>query len=99
MARSVSLESTVAAAADQVFCDLAGEAIILSLKSGTYYGLDAVGARIWQLLQTPRVVARIRDQVLEEFDVEPSRCEQELLALLEQLVRHSLVEVTSAAPA
>jgi hypothetical protein len=99
MARSVSLESTVVAAADQVFCDLAGEAIILSLKSGTYYGLDAVGARIWQLLQTPRVVARIRDQVLEEFDVEPSRCEQELLALLEQLVRHSLVEVTSAAPA
>ena len=43
---------------DQVSCDLAGEAAILNIKSGVYYGLDPVGARIWNLMQEPRAGRR-----------------------------------------
>ncbi len=46
---------------DQISCDLAGEAPILNLKSGVYFGLDAVGARIWSLLQKPVMLAEICD--------------------------------------
>jgi len=37
----------VFASKDQISCDLAGEAAILELKSGTYFGLDEVGAVVW----------------------------------------------------
>ena len=90
----ISFCSTVAAATDQVSCDLAGEAVILNLKSGIYYGLDPVGARIWELIQEkPRSVEEIHNILLTEYEVEPERCEQDLLALLQQLAEHSLVEV------
>jgi hypothetical protein len=90
----VSPTSVVVASRDQVSCDLAGEAVILGLRAGVYYGLDPVGARIWSLLQAPRGVQAIRDALLAEYDVEPEHCEEDLLALLGQLAAEGLIEVT-----
>jgi hypothetical protein len=89
----VSGDSTVVAAKDQVSSDLGGEVAILDLKAGVYYGLDAVGARIWSLIQEPRTVNEIRDILLEEYEVEPEHCERDLLALLRRLADEGLVEV------
>jgi hypothetical protein len=91
--RVVSVGSSVVAAKDQVSSDLGGEVAILDLKGGTYYGLDLVGARIWGLLQEPRTVEEIRDVLLSEYEVEPDRCERDLLALLQRLADEKLVEV------
>ena len=89
----VSGSSTVVAAKDQVSSDLGGEVAILDLKAGVYYGLDAVGARIWSLIQEPRTVNEIRDRLLEEYEVEPERCERDLLVLLQRLADERLIEV------
>ena len=89
----VSGDSTVVAAKDQVSSDLGGEVAILDLKAGVYYGLDAVGARIWSLIQEPRTVNEIRDILLEEYEVEPERCERDLLALLQRLADEGIIEV------
>jgi hypothetical protein len=89
----ISLNSTVVVAEGQVSSDLGGEVAILSLKNGVYYGLDAVGARIWELIQGPRTVNEIRDVLLEEYDVEPERCERDLFVLLDQLATENLIEV------
>jgi hypothetical protein len=89
----VSGGSTVVAAKDQVSSDLGGEVAILDLKAGVYYGLDAVGARIWSLIQEPITVNEIRDILLEEYEVEPERCERDLLALLQRLADEGIIEV------
>jgi len=86
----------VCAAPDQVSCELGGEAAILNLKTGAYFGLDPVGARIWSLISEPRTVAGIRDAIVEEYDVEPDRCERDLLALLEKLADAGLVDIRVA---
>jgi hypothetical protein len=90
----VSSSSIVVASRDQVSSDLAGEAVILNLASGMYYGLDEVGAQVWSLIQEPRSVDAIRDTILEEYEVEPDRCERDLLALLQELEAAELIEVT-----
>jgi hypothetical protein len=95
----VSGGSTVVAAKNQVSSDLGGEVAILDLKAGVYYGLDAVGARIWSLIQEPRTVNEIRDILLEEYEVEPERCERDLLALLQKLADEGLIEVKDEASA
>jgi len=86
--------SIVVAAKDQVSADLAGEAVILCLESGVYYSLDEVGATIWRLIQEPSTVEKIRDAVLEEYEVEPGRCERDIVVLLEQLADARLVEIS-----
>jgi hypothetical protein len=92
---TLSLQSTVSAVKDQVSCNLGGEAVILSMKNGVYYSLNPVGVRIWQLIGTPIVVHEIRDTLLREFEVEPKRCEDELLALLQDLEHEGLIAVES----
>ena len=99
MNNGISLQSAVAASHQQVSCDLEGETVILSMNDGVYYGLDPVGTSVWNLLQEPRTVSGIRDQLLQEYDVEAERCERDLLSLLERMVARGLVEVRDAAAA
>jgi hypothetical protein len=93
--KPISACSVVVAAADQVSCDLGGEAAILNLKSGIYYGLDPVGTRIWSLIQTPKAVGDVRDAILQKYDVAPDLCERDVIALVEKLVSNGLAEVTA----
>ncbi|MBI4613046.1 MAG: PqqD family protein [Planctomycetes bacterium] len=86
--------SRVVAAREQISCDLAREAVILHLGTGTYYGLDEVGARIWSLIQTPTTVDEVRRAIETEYEVEPERCERDLIAMFERLAKEGLVEVS-----
>lgn len=95
---TISESSIVAAIQDQVSCDLDGEAAILSLKKGVYYGLDPVGTHIWNLIQEPRRVSQVRDALLKRYVVEPDRCQRDLLVLLQELAAEGLIEVKNEAP-
>lgn len=97
MSTSLSANSIVVASRNQVSCDLKGEATVLNLKNSVYYGLESVGAFVWNLVQRPRSVAELRDALLQEYDVEPGRCESDLLALLEKLLAEGLIELKSGA--
>ena len=93
----LSVHSVVAATTDQVSCPLDDESAILNLKNSVYYGMNAVGTRVWNLLQKPRSVRELRDALVAEYDVEPERCEQDLLDLLEKMRLEGLIEVQAAA--
>lgn len=90
---SVSVRSVVATGTDLLASRLEDEVVILDLKSGVYHGLEAVGARVWELIGQPAPVHAVRDSLLDEYEVEPQRCEQDLLALLAELKSHGLLEV------
>lgn len=86
----------MARSGDQVSCDLEGETAILQLSSGVYYGLDAIGTRIWTLLDRPSTLCDLVDRIVAEYDVHPTRCESDLIALLDALDAHGLLAITSA---
>jgi hypothetical protein len=92
----LSAVSVVGATREHVSCMLGDEAAILNLKNTVYYGLDPVGARVWNLVQQSRSVREIRDALLEEYDVEAQRCERDLLDLLEKMREQGLIEVREA---
>jgi hypothetical protein len=62
-------------------------------KRGSQYGLNPVGARIWNLMQEPRKVAEIQNEITNEYEVEPKRCARDLVVLLEKLLAEGLIEV------
>lgn len=63
------------------------------MKNSVYYGVNPVGARVWNLLQQPRSVSELRDTLLDEFEVEADRCERDLFDLLEKMRGEGLIEV------
>jgi hypothetical protein len=93
VSETICLKTIVVASKDNVSCSLGAEAAILNMGSGVYYGLDPVGAHVWRLLEQPRSVDDLRAAVMEEYEVEPARCEADLLALLEKLRSEGLIEI------
>jgi hypothetical protein len=93
MSETLSKSSVISAAPGQVSSTVEGEAVILNLNTGVYYGLNPVGAWVWEAIQTPKSVAQIHERLLDEFEVDSERGEQDLLALLQDLAEASLIEV------
>ncbi len=93
MEEKITVRSLVLATKEQVSADLSGEAAILNLKTGIYYGLNEVGASIWKLIQEPRTVREVKDAIVQEYEVDPDQCEKDLLALLNELLFRELIEI------
>jgi hypothetical protein len=87
--------TVLVAARDQVSTELEGEAVILGLADGVYYGLDGVGALVWAMLADPCTLAELRDAVAARYEVAPAEAERDLAALVRELLARGLVEVVA----
>jgi hypothetical protein len=69
----LSLQTTVMVTSQQVSCPLGDESAILNMKNSVYYGVNPVGATVWNLLKEAKTVGQIRDAILNEYEVFPLR--------------------------
>lgn len=72
-----------------------GELVALNVDNGTCYGFNGTATRIWALIEQPKQVSELKAALLQEFDVDPSTCEAQLNALLDELAADGLVEIRS----
>jgi len=97
MKGGITLDTRVRLRSDVVARDLDGEAVLLNLTTGFYFGLDPVGTAIWHALgRDPAVSAALAD-LLAEYDVIPERAERDLLRLVATLRENELVDVERGA--
>ena len=88
----ISLDDSFAISRHAVFRDLDGEGVILDMGSGKYFGLNSVGARIWQLVEQHGGLRLVLDDLCREYDAAPDVLERDLLKLLGELEQARLVE-------
>jgi hypothetical protein len=69
------------------------EAVLLNLDDGNYYGLNAVGARMVELLQEGANIGTAYRTLLEEYDVEAERLRRDLEQLIGEMQTQGLVTV------
>ena len=84
---------------DQVSCDLSGEAVILNLNSGMYYGIDEIGSLVWSVLEEPRTLQYLREIILNGYDVDPETCGRDVTAFLKDMHSAGLIEINNEAAA
>ena len=89
----LTLPSHVKPSEDVVWRNLQGESVLLDLKSGVYFGLDAVGTRIWALLQDRDDLQAVLEELLAEYDVSEEACARDLLDLVSVMAEKGLVQV------
>ncbi len=71
--------------------DVADETVILHLGSGTYFGLDPIGAKLWEALKHGAAPVSIFDGILAEYAVDRPTLEKDLRDLLEELAANDLI--------
>jgi hypothetical protein len=90
--RGVNLEDTVTVSENVVFREVDGETVLLDLGSGVYFGLNATGTRIWQLLKQGSL-RTILDLLKQEYDMPSEALKGDVLQLVQRLYEKNLVSI------
>ncbi|MDZ4113817.1 MAG: PqqD family peptide modification chaperone [Brevundimonas sp.] len=59
-----------------------GEVMAMSVERGACYGLDPIGTRVWELVETPVTVGDLIARLTREYDVDAAVCRTDVCALL-----------------
>ncbi|MEL7444662.1 MAG: PqqD family protein [Pseudomonadota bacterium] len=91
----MKLNDTFTASEDVVSREVGGEMVLLDLASGTYFGLDPVGGRIWELLSNgPHSLSQVCDTIEAEFEAPRDQIEADILALFSDMGDQNLIVAT-----
>lgn len=97
MTRSALAPGTTIARSDElVFAEMGDETVLMSLEQSEYFGLDAIGTRIWELLEQPMTVAELCDRLVQSYAVQPDVCQQDTLGFLQELHEAKIITTVDA---
>jgi hypothetical protein len=92
----VSFDARASVAPDVLVSELAGESVLLNLKSECYFGLDPVGTRMWTALINAESIQAAFDDLLAHYDVPADQLRSDLVELIQKLTDQGLLEIRNA---
>lgn len=96
MSQAVSLSSVIVRSPDVISTNVDTGEIILSIDQGKYYGVTAVGQRIWHLIATPLSLSAVCDQLMAEYEIDRAACEAQVLKFVQNMAANGIVQITPA---
>ncbi len=87
----MTLNDKLEASPDVVARMVGGETMLLDLASGTYFGLDDVGGKIWDQLEGGASLAQVCDAIERDYAVDRQVLEHDVLKLAAELAEKQLV--------
>ena len=79
--------------ADVAFRELNGEGVLLDLGSGTYFGLNEVGTKLWSLLTTNDSLENATEALVPEYDVAADVLRADVNHLLQEMQANGLLQL------
>jgi len=76
-----------------LFQKVGDEVVLLSLDSGVYFGLDPVGARIWELIAAQKSLDDVAATIAEEYDAAREQIDTDLESLVKELQEKQLIVI------
>jgi hypothetical protein len=90
---SISKHARIAINPQHLVAELDGDVVIMSIDTGTYYGLDAVGACVWKLLAQPQTFTEVVDGVVGQFEADTEVVERDLTAFLKEMQSEGIISI------
>jgi hypothetical protein len=76
-----------------LFQNVGEQTIFLSMETGSYYALDPVGSRLWELLVEKKSLPVVFESMLEEYAVVPGDLQRDILRFIGELQAAGLLDV------
>lgn len=82
-----------------LYTELSDGFVVMDIKNGRYYSLNATASEIWRALETPICAADIAKSLCEQFAVEASQCEAKVQPFIDKLLSCEIVATVPAGSA
>lgn len=93
----ISTDAVIVAVGNLATADLDGEAVLLDVDTGYYYGLNETGASIMDLIETPISVKAIMDSLFQEYEVGLEQLEHDVMTFLQAMEDRQLIRIINGA--
>jgi hypothetical protein len=81
---------------DWLSAKVGDELVMMSAEKGNYIGLSELGARIWDLIETPQNIETLLTRLQQEYEVSAETCRVEVDTFLQELKTHGAVALDPA---
>ena len=92
---ATTTDTTLSRNADVRCTSIDKEAVLLNIAEGECYALNAVGARIWEILDQPMTVGQVCKKICDEFEIDPQSCEAALLKFTDEIIDIDIVRASN----
>jgi coenzyme PQQ synthesis protein D (PqqD) len=91
MDQAIRPNTAFARNADVVGTEVADETVLLNTANWSYLSFDAIGARIWALLETPQSADSLVAALLREFSVDEATCRGDTMIFLQDMLEKGFI--------
>ena len=95
MSDQLTLDAIIRRSDALLSASLGDDVVMMDVEQGTYYGLEAVAARVWALTEQPLSVGALCDRLVAEYHISSAQCQQEVLAFLGELLNQHIVQIVT----
>ena len=89
---SLTLEQKVTRHPDMLSAEIGGEAVMMSIEKGAYFGLNPIATRIWDLIEQPCTVADLIKTISEEYEVTNEQCTADVQEFVADMIKRGLAQ-------
>ncbi len=93
---TLTLETVVVRRPGAMSAPVGNETATMNVDKGMYYGLDDIGTRIWELVESPCAVSAICDQLLAVYEVDVDTCRRDVIRFLGVLLDAEILDIVDA---
>lgn len=89
---SLSLEQKITRHPDMLSAEIGGEAVMMSIEKGAYFGLNPIATRIWDLIDQPRSIAELIETITAEYEVSGQQCAADVQEFVADMIKRGLAQ-------
>ena len=90
---SLPLNTVITRHPDMLSAEIGGEAVMMSIEKGAYFGLNPVATRIWDLIEQPKSLSELIAVIFGEYDVSVEQCEADVREFTADMIERGLAQV------
>lgn len=91
----LNADSKIARSEGMVEAEIDGETVMMSVEQGSYYGLDSIASRIWALIESPKSIREICEQLVLEYEVEMDQCQDDVMGFLHEMAERKVIQLSA----
>lgn len=90
---TLNMDSKIQLEPDLLYSKIGDEIVLLTIESGKYFKVDAVGSRVWELIKEPILIKILCQQLIEEYDISLKECLTDVISFLKKLLEDKLIHL------
>lgn len=70
-----------------------GDIVLMNLDNNEYYSMDDIGSAIWNMLNEPRSINSLIEELMKQYKVDREVCAKDTMKFLEQLYDKGIIKI------